>query len=171
MLDLPPVQTIAPPALVHVLSWENSTVKNNYFTPVKVIQNVDVPLVNSSKVPVEVKPSVDNKSAILNRLRTFKSWGKNWDGEGAATPNLLAIETASNFLSVWSPKKAKPEITLTSDGYPMFVIANSRLFGEIIVNGNGTVDYFFEPLGRELIGEESVQYNSQAMLNILKELT
>jgi hypothetical protein len=53
----------------------------------------------------------------------------------------------------------------------MFVIANSRLFGEIIVNDDDTIDYFFEPLDGEPIGEEAVQYQSEAVLSILKKLT
>lgn len=166
-----PIQTFVPPAAVHTLLWQNSTVEQVYFMPPTAGKKLDTRLNNTSKEPVEVRPSVDNSSVILNRLRTFKGWTKNWDGEGAASPNLAAIETASNFLSLWSPRKTKPEITLTHDGLPMFVITNSRLFGEIIVNGDDTVDYFFEPLNQELIGEEAVQYKSESMLNILKELT
>jgi hypothetical protein len=170
-LFLIPIQTFAPPALVHTLSWQDYTVEKSYFSPVKAEKKPIISLGKTSKEPVEVKPSVDNNSVILNRLRTFKDWKRNWDGEGAASPNLAAIETASNFLSMWTPKKTKPEITLTHDGLPMFVIADSSLFGEIIVNGDDTVDYFFEPLSGEPIGEEAVQYKSEAMLNILKELT
>lgn len=166
-----PIQTVVPPAVVHTLLWRNSTVEEVYFMPPKAGKKLDTRLNNTSKEPVEVRPSVDNSSVILNRLRTFKGWAKNWDGEGAASPNLAAIETASNFLSLWSPRKTKPEITLTHDGLPMFVITNSRLFGEIIVNGDDTVDYFFEPLNQKHIGEEAVQYKSESMLNILKELT
>jgi hypothetical protein len=165
------VVTLAPPALVHTLSWQDSTVAESYFSPAKKDNKPDIFLGKTSKEPVEVRPSVDSSSVILNRLRTFKDWTNNWDGEGAASPNLDAIETASNFLSLWSPRKTKPEITLTHDGLPMFVIANSRLFGEIIVNDDNTVDYFFEPLNQEHIGQEAVQYNSEAMLSLLKELT
>jgi hypothetical protein len=168
---LMPIQTVVPPATVHTLSWQNSTVEEVYFVPPNTRKKLDARLGNTSKELVEVIPSIDHNSVILNRLRTFKGWTKNWDGEGAASPNLAAIETASNFLSLWSPRKTKPEITLTHDGLPMFVISNSRLFGEIIVNGDSTVDYFFEPLDQELIGEEAVQYESKSMLNILKELT
>lgn len=166
-----PVPTLAAPAIEHSLPWQNTTVEEVYFMPPKAGKKLDTRLNNTSKEPVEVRPSVDNSSVILNRLRTFKGWAKNWDGEGAASPNLAAIETASNFLSLWSPRKTKPEITLTHDGLPMFVIANSRLFAEIIVNGDSTVDYFFEPESGQNFGEESVQYNSETMLKILKELT
>jgi hypothetical protein len=166
-----PVPTLAAPAVEHSLPWQNSTVEKVYFIPAKPPVKLDTRLSNSSKEPVEVRPSVDNSSAILNRLRTFKGWTKNWDGEGAASPNLAAIETASKFLSLWSPKRTKPEITLTHDGLPMFVIADFRLFGEIIVNSDDTIDYFFEPLSKEPIGDEAVQYKSEAMLSILKELT
>ncbi len=165
------IQTLAPPAAVHALSWQNSTVEEDYFMPTKAGKKIDARLDNTSKEPVKVRPSVDNSSVILNRLRTFKDWTKNWDGEGAASPNLAAIETASNFLSLWSPKKTKPEITLTHDGLPMFVIANSQLFGEVIVNGDDTVDYFFEPLSDDPIGEEAVEYKSEALLSIRRELT
>jgi hypothetical protein len=166
-----PIQTFAPPAAVHALSWQNSTVEEVYFMPTKAGKKIDARLDNTSKEPVKVRPSVDNSSVILNRLRTFKGWAKNWDGEGAIAPNLAAIETASNFLSLWAPQKVKPEITLTHDGLPMFVIANPRLFGEIIVNSDSTVDYFFEPESGQPFGEESVQYKSKTMLKILKELT
>jgi hypothetical protein len=94
MLEILLIPTLAPPTLTHTLSWQNSTVENVYFVPEK-----------ASKEPIEFKPPVDNSLVILNRLRTFKEWTKNWDGEGAASPNLAAIETASNFLSLWSPRK------------------------------------------------------------------
>jgi hypothetical protein len=165
------VATLAPSALCHTLLWQGYTVRDSYFSSTKVDKSSDIFLGKTSKEPVEVRPSVDNNSVVLNRLRTFKDWTNNWDGEGAASPNLAAIETASNFLSLWSPRKTKPEIALTHDGLPMFVIANSRLFGEIIVNADDTIDYFFEPLNGEPVGEESVQYKSEAMLSILKELT
>ena len=171
MIDMPPIETFAPPALVHLLPWRNSTVGEPYFLPKKAETKLDVAPDNSSGSPVEVKPSVDNGSIILNRLRTFKSWKRNWDGDGAAAPNVDAIETATNFLSLWSPKKARPEITLTHDGYPMFIIATARLFGEIIVNGDNTVDYFFELLDGTLIQGEVVNYKSSEMLNIIKDLT
>ncbi len=170
MIDMP-TETFMPPAIVHVLSWQNSTVGEPYFIPKKTSQKIDVPLDNSSKEPVQVKPSADNRSAILNRLRAFRDWKRNWDGEGAAAPNSLAIDAASNFLSLWSPKKTKPEITLTHDGLPMFVISNSQLFAELIVNNDDTVDYFFEPLGAEAFGDQSVHYKSEDMLLILKNLT
>jgi hypothetical protein len=165
------VVTLAPPALGHTLSWQDYTVAESYFSPAKADRKPDVFLGKTSNEPVEVRPSVDNSSVILNRLRTFKGWTKNWDGEGAASPNLAAIETASNFLSLWSPRKTKPEVALTHDGFPMFVVANPRLFGEIIVNDDDTVDYFFEPLNKDPVGEEGVQYKSEVMLSILKELT
>lgn len=171
MFEMLIIETMVPPKVDHTLSWQNFTVEEIYFVPEKAGRKPDVLLDNSSEKPVQIKPSFDNRSAILNRLRTFKGWSKNWDGEGAAAPNLAAIETASNFLSLWSPKKTRPEIALSHHGFPMFVIADARLFGEIIVNSDDTIDYFFEPLSRDPIGEEAVQYNSEAMLSILKELT
>ncbi len=171
MLEMLLIPTFAPPAVVHPFSWQNFTVAQVYFVPAKAGNQLDAPLDNSSQKPVEVKPSFDNRSVILNRLRTFKGWKKNWDGEGATAPNLNAIDTATNFLSLWSPKRTRPEITLTHDGFPMFVISDASLFGEIIVNGDGTVDYFFEPVLGKQLAEESVQYKSEAILSILKELT
>ena len=170
MLDLPP-STVAPTVVEHVLQWSNSTVGAHYFQMAKSEHKPTAALPNSSDKPIRVEPSASSSSAILNRLRTFASWTVNWDGEGAAAPNLGAIETASNFLSLWSPSKVTPEIVLTHDGLPMFVIEKSGLFGEIIVNGDDTIDYFLEPVGGAPKGAEAVQYHSEAMLSILKELT
>jgi hypothetical protein len=171
MLEMLLIPTLVTPPVDHQFAWQNFTVAEIYFAPGKVLDRRSAAPDNTTQKPVEVKPSLDSGSAILNRLRTFRGWEKNWDGEGAAAPNAAAIETASNFLSLWSPRKTRPEIMLTHDGLPMFVISDSRLFGEIIVNSDETIDYFFEPSKSKPIGDEAVRYNSETVLSILKKLT
>ena len=170
MLDMPPMPTVAPTVVEHVLQWSNSTVPLNYFPLAKNGQELTATLPNSSDKPVRIKPSQSNGSAILNRLRTFASWQENWDGEGAAAPNLNAIDIASNFLSLWSPDKIKPEIVLTHDGLPMFVIDNGKMIGEIIVNPDKTLDYFFEYADGSMKGDEAVPFDVNRKPSLLSEL-
>ena len=169
MLDMPP-QTYVPPAIVHVLRWDNSTVEGSYFIPIRNEKNENAALPNTSKEEVQIKPSSSYSSAILNRLRTFASWTENWDGEGAAAPNLVAIDIASKFLSLWLPSSIEPEIVLTHDGLPMFVINNGEMIGEIIVNSDKSLDYFFEYADGTMKGDEAVSFVADSKRSLLREL-
>lgn len=77
----------------------------------------------------------------LERLRTFRGWGENWDAEGGKAPDPTVIDFASQVLGLLSIHRA-PEVTLNADGQPMFVYGKP-LNGEITVTAPGTIDYFF----------------------------
>lgn len=169
MLDMP-LETYAPPAIEHVLLWNRFTVERSYFSPIPSEKNDDAALPNTSKEEVHIKPSSSSSSVILNRLRTFAGWTENWDGEGAAAPNLEAIDIASKFLSLWLPSKIEPEIVLTHDGLPMFVINNGEMIGEIVVNSNRTLDYFFEYADGSMKGDEAISFETDRKPSLLREL-
>lgn len=79
--------------------------------------------------------------AGLERLRTFKGWGDNWDAEGAKAPNPDVVDFASKVFGLLSVYRT-PEVGLSSDGYPMFIYGQPYA-GEILVSGPSSFDYFF----------------------------
>jgi hypothetical protein len=118
---------------------------------------------NSSKEPISIKPSEAIISSILNRLRTFKNWPENWNAEGAKRPVLSAIDDATLFLSLWSSKYV-PEVGLTHDGLPMFSLKTPNALGEIIVNADSSLDYYFEyEDGRSPEGDENIPFNKVSL--------
>jgi hypothetical protein len=115
-------------------------------------------LVSSSEKSISVQPSKAKISSALNRLRTLKNWPDNWDAEGAKAPVKSAIEDATLFLSLWSAKYV-PEVALTYDGLPMFVLKTAKSFGEIIINADSSVDYYFEYEDGHIEGDENLPFN------------
>lgn len=80
----------------------------------------------------------------LQRLRTFKTFKRNWDAEQGAAPDHKTIDAATTLLSLLSAKGEAPKVSLTSDGFPMLLFGDGSARGEIIVTSESTFDYFFD---------------------------
>ena len=52
----------------------------------------------------------------------------------------------------------------------MFVINNRKMIGEIIVNKNKTLDYFFEYADGSMKGDEAVSFEADIKPSLLLEL-
>lgn len=79
--------------------------------------------------------------AGLERLRSFQGYEDNWDGEGGASPEAAAVETAVQLFSLLS-NHAVPQVSLNSLGQLMLVY-NSPQSGEIVITGPQRFSYFF----------------------------
>lgn len=115
-------------------------------------------LPNSSEKSISILPSKAKISSALNRLRTLKRWPENWNAEGAKAPVASAIDDATLLLSLWSSKNV-PEVGLTSDGLPLFMVKTENALGEIIVNADGSIDYYFEYEDGRMEGDENLPFD------------
>jgi hypothetical protein len=82
----------------------------------------------------------------LDRLRLFQTWGANWDAEGASAPNIEALEVAQDLLSLLpnSDGKTALKVTMDPEGLPFFFLTREHDSGEISINEDFTIDYFFD---------------------------
>lgn len=102
---------------------------------------------------------VNNPTLIgLQRLRAFRSWGDNWDGEGSKAPNAEAVDFASKILGLLAMHRV-PAVSLSADGSPMFIYGEP-LNGEVVVTGRDRFDYFFAADNAPEVENASLSNNS-----------
>lgn len=89
----------------------------------------------------------------VNRLKAFKTWTENWDMEGAAAPNVDAIEAAIGLVELIERKGIVPAVALNSDGDPMLMFQRGGVPGEVVVTSAHSLEYYMnydEPLGGDV---------------------
>lgn len=99
----------------------------------------------------------DPAHAGLQRLRTFRNWKDNWDGEGAPAPEKEALDTSTKVLALLVASGASPKVQLNSDGLPVFSIYGDGLDGEVVVTSKDTIEYYFH--GDEPVGQSDVPFD------------
>lgn len=77
----------------------------------------------------------------LARLRKFKGWTDNWDGEGSKAPNPAVLDSAGTILGLLAMHRV-PSVALSAEGHPMFIYG-APIHGEVVVTGRDTFDYAF----------------------------
>ncbi|MBP6379128.1 MAG: hypothetical protein KA312_01790 [Sphingorhabdus sp.] len=156
MLSLIPlISATVTPVVNDRAVYEKSTV---VFFVEKIANQKIQPLANSSEKSISVQPSKARISSLLNRLRTLKKWPANWDSEGAKAPVGSAIDDATLFLSLWSSRHV-PEVGLTHDGLPLFLVKTGNALGEIIINADSSIDYYFEYDDGRMEGDENLPFD------------
>jgi len=78
----------------------------------------------------------------LARLRSFKNWAANWDGEGAPAPPAEVLDSAITLLGHLSAHHFVPRVGLNSFGQPHFLFSSRMYEGEIIVESKNKLSYF-----------------------------
>lgn len=96
----------------------------------------------------------------MNRLRAYKKWEANWDAEGAPPPDHAAIDAATKLLGLLATERVFPKVFLNSEGYPMLLINQWGLDGELTVEGPDEISYFFK--ADESLGDE-VAFDGQTL--------
>ena len=91
---------------------------------------------------VEV-PSAQTTDRNLARLRRFRTWGENWDGEGAPAPKLASLDVAVRLLSLLAYEHAVMSVGLDADSRPMFNLRDSLYEGHIVVESSGNLSFSF----------------------------
>lgn len=77
----------------------------------------------------------------LARLRSFRCWGENWDGEHAPLPNHGLINTAIDVLSLLEVTHVPVSVHLDADSRPIFFIRESEWTGEINVEDRQHISF------------------------------
>lgn len=81
--------------------------------------------------------------AALHRLRTFSTWKRNWDGEGAPAPRVRAIEAATVLLGLLDSKLPQtPKVALNSLGQPMFMLLAGDKEFSATLQGATRISYY-----------------------------
>lgn len=97
--------------------------------------------------------------AGLERIRSFATWGDNWDAEGARAPNPAVLNDACLMFSLLAVHKV-PQVTLTAEGHPMFAF-DGAVQGEVVMTEPGKFDYFFAADGAP--SDEGVAFDGNAL--------
>ena len=90
----------------NVLVFEASPVLPAAYTPDRVLQ----------------QSTRGHAVQALERLRTFQTWSRGWDGDGAPAPKAAVIGSATKLLGLLSAELGRtPTVALNAHGEPMFM--------------------------------------------------
>jgi hypothetical protein len=123
----------------------------------------------STSKPLEFKSGttgVEDKALV--RLRSFKKWRKNWDGEGAPAPKATAIEAAIALLSLLQNTYHSFAVHLDGHARPVFFLRQSDWEGEITVEDAHHVSFDFR-LGSDVHSDFEVAFDGEELPQSLIE--
>ena len=104
-------------------------------------------------------PDIDQ---ALSRLRKFKTWKDNWDGEGGKTPDPVIIDKAISLLSLLVPTRLKFGVGLDAESQPMFNLRNSSYDGHIVIERGGTISFFFQRR-EQALGDDDLPFDGRTL--------
>lgn len=110
---------------------------------------------------------VSASDEALERLRKFRSWKDNWDGEGGLRPDLQTINAAIYLLSLIANTYREFGVHLSPDGRPVFFPRNSEWSGEIVVEDPNHISYEFRR-GTELRDEYDLPFDGRRLPDKLR---
>ena len=97
-------------------------------------------------------PYVQVSGRNLARLRAFRGWSGNWDGEGAPAPDIASLGVAERLLSLLAYEHPVLSVGLDADSRPMFNLRESVYEGHIVVETGGELSFSFYYKGCVLDG-------------------
>lgn len=105
----------------------------------------------------KAKPSIELTQpaaiAALERIRTFRSWKRNWDGEMAPAPKPKSLDAAAVLLGLLDAAlPSTPKVTLNGIGEPMFILLTPELEFSATVTSSKRVAYYVRSEDREEAG-------------------
>ena len=77
-------------------------------------------------------------------LRSWKDHGKDWDGEGAKSPNISSISAAANFVCLLDRDDLMPEPMLNDTGRAGLFWESDGLYADLEFSENGSIAYFIQ---------------------------
>lgn len=133
------IQTFARRSFSNDLSNTQLPVRNALLPETRIIKNT------AANVTIDgTGSSTAAFDRALARLRRFRSWEENWDGEGASAPNPTVLDTAIQLLSSLARGHAVFNVGLDAEARPMFNLRDSRFDGYIVVEPETTLSFSFE---------------------------
>ena len=109
------------------------------------LRNLDTEevLVEKSPTCVVQFPAVSATNHALSRLRKFRTWQDNWDGEHAPAPAQANLDVAERLLSLLANTQLEFSVGLDADARPMFNLRSPRWDGYIVVEEGGMISFTF----------------------------
>lgn len=77
----------------------------------------------------------------IERLRSFKSYGENWDAEGAPAPNPEAIDAAVNLVGFLAPFRGRLRVALDALGQPLILLSAGAAEAELTVVDERRIEF------------------------------
>lgn len=133
----------------------------NVFTAERVLNEVP------GRRLIEV-PSVQATDRNLARLRRFRTWGENWDGEGAPAPDAASLNVAVRLLSLLAHEHAVLSVGLDADSRPMFNLRDSLYEGHIVVEAGGELSFSFSRGESEVMDDFDLAFDGRSIPATLK---
>lgn len=106
-------------------------------------------------------PDTSTIDAVMERLRSFKTWDENWDGEGAPKPDHDIINAAIRLFSLLAPGAQEFGVSLDSNSIPTFYVRDSVYTGHIAVEREDEISFFFRKHDGEVIEEYEVRFGQR----------
>lgn len=101
-------------------------------------------------VPAIIRDQAESPAVqALHILRKFRTWGDNWDAEGAPAPSAEAIDIAQNLLGHLKSFAVAPTAMLDSQGNPLLLLRYGGMEGEINVYRNALIDFMLQMPGSD----------------------
>ena len=81
---------------------------------------------------------------VVGEIRSYGVLGNNWDGEGAARPNLNSIRSAVAFVRLLDPSIEMPEPMLFASGRAGLFWNNENIYADLEFTEAHSITYFVE---------------------------
>ena len=118
-------------------------------------------------VPRQMSRDTTPREHAIGELRRWEQLPADWDGEGAAAPNLASLREASKFACL-RPADADVEPMLHASGRAGLYFRTPTLYADIEFFGDGRVAYFIERSGDRHKGV--INFDSTTMPAVLATL-
>jgi hypothetical protein len=79
---------------------------------------------------------------VVSQLIRFRNYSANWDGHGAAKPDINSLEFASRFIRKLAPESIIPRAALHADGLAILFWNTPDKYAELEFMENGRINYY-----------------------------
>jgi len=86
---------------------------------------------------------------LIAQLRAWEGRAANWDGDGAARPDLVSLRAASNFICALDRDARMPHPMLNDNGRAGLFWEDEHLYADLEFLENGSIAYYIERVGEQ----------------------
>jgi hypothetical protein len=110
-----------------------------------------LPVINTATAPVDqnegqdffIERATTSKETLLGDFRRWRLYAVNWDGEGAAAPNIESIRLAESFVKHLEEGNV-PEAVLNSSGTGGLLWRSDEIYAEVEFLDANRIAYYIE---------------------------
>ncbi|WP_141402136.1 hypothetical protein [Rhizobium subbaraonis] len=104
----------------------------------------------------------------LARLRSFRTWKDNWDGDGAPAPSSELIDTAIELFALLVNTRVKIRVHVGGDGRPVFFLRDVPANAEVAVEAADEISFSFDTKDK-VIEEFCIPFNGKHLPEPLRK--